>query len=138
MQISPFHLAVSVSDLKETRSFYIKNFNCEVGRETPEWVDLNFYGHQLVLHLDENKKNNNAEGKVDGHGVPVPHYGVVLDWNNWLKLKDQLEGDIDFIIEPYIRFKGQPGEQGTMFFKDPSGNTLEFKSFKDMTRLFAK
>lgn len=138
MQISPFHIAVSVRDLKEAREFYIKTFNCEVGRETPKWVDLNFYGHQLVLHLDANKKNNDVENKVDGHGVPIPHYGVVLEWNDWLKLKERLEGEIEFIIKPYIRFKGQPGEQGTMFFKDPSGNTLEFKSFKDMSRLFAK
>jgi extradiol dioxygenase family protein len=139
MIIQPFHLAVSVSDLDETRSFYIDTFNCDVGRETPEWVDLNFYGHQLVLHFDKNKKVNNVESEVDGHGVPIPHFGVVLSWDDWKQLKDELiSKNFEFIIKPYIRFEGQPGEQGTMFFKDPSGNTLEFKSFKDMSRLFAK
>lgn len=141
-KLNPFHVAIPVYDLQETRKFYTEILNCEVGRESDQWVDLNFFGHQFVLHLkpkpnhQENKKHYNP---VDGHEVPVPHYGVVLDWDVWEKLAKHLqEQNIKFEIEPYIRFKGQVGEQATMFFFDPSGNALEFKAFKDIGQLFAK
>ncbi len=144
MTITPFHLAIQVRDIDEAREFYGVKMGLPEGRSAPEWIDFNLFGHQLVTHL------NPAIGKtgrvpsiangVDGHGVPVPHFGVVLNFPEWEALADKARGFIDdFIIEPYIRFKGQPGEQGTMFFSDPSGNSLEFKAFRDIeSELFAK
>ena len=136
----PFHLAIPVSDLDETRTFYREIIGCKEGRSDTQWVDLDFYGHQLVLHMDENrtKPSVDTSNEVDGHSVPIPHFGVVLKWDDWHQLADRLKATgIKFGIEPYIRFEGQPGEQATMFFYDPSGNALEFKSFRDLGNLFA-
>jgi extradiol dioxygenase family protein len=136
--LQPFHVAVPVSDLDKTKDFYLDLLSCKIGRSSDRWVDLNFFGHQFVLHLDENKKVNHAHNPVDGHSVPIPHYGVVLQWDHWQNLAQKLKAaNVDFIIEPYIRFEGQAGEQATMFFLDPSGNALEFKAFKDINQLFA-
>jgi len=138
--LTPFHLAIPVSNLEEARRFYREIIGCSEGRSDTHWVDFDFYGHQLVIHLDEDapdyrKKSSN---EVDGHDVPIPHFGVVLEWKAWHDLVDRLkEAGIQFGIEPYIRFEGLPGEQATMFFYDPSGNALEFKSFKDIGQLFA-
>lgn len=142
MKLTPFHIAVAVRDIPESREFYATILGCEEGRSTDEWVDLNLYGHQFVCHLNP---NIGKDGKitahynpVDGHGVPVPHCGVVLEMDEWEVLAAKLKAhNIEFIIEPYVRFKGQTGEQATMFFADPSGNVLEFKSFKNMDQLFA-
>lgn len=138
--IMPFHLAIPVREIDETRTFYREVMNCNEGRSSDRWVDFDFYGHQLVIHIDEAKANAlGASNEVDGHHVPVPHFGVVLTWDNWEELRDRLKSQkIDFVIEPTIRFKGEVGEQATMFFYDPSGNALEFKAFKDMSQLFAK
>lgn len=110
------------------------------GRSSDHWVDFNFYGHQFVIHLVESHKGfeKDALNSVDGHQVPVPHFGVVLSMDDWAALAGRLNGKVDFIIEPYIRFKGEVGEQATMFFLDPSGNALEFKAFKNVTKLFEK
>jgi extradiol dioxygenase family protein len=140
-KITPFHVAVPVYDLQETRAFYRDVLGCEEGRSSDAWVDFDLYGHQFVIHLKP--KPADAEGlhhnPVDGHDVPVPHYGVVLEWEEWHTLENRLKAKgIKFVIEPYIRFKGLPGEQATMFFLDPSGNALEFKAFQDISQLFAK
>ncbi len=139
-KINPFHLAIPVKELKETRAFYNTVIGCEEGRTSDHWVDLNFFGHQLVLHMVEQGEEITSDNNpVDGKQVPVPHFGVVLDWGDWEMLAKRLkDNNVKFIIEPYIRFEGKPGEQATLFFKDPSGNALEFKAFKDMTNLFAK
>ena len=135
----PFHLAISVHDLNLTRKFYGQLLGFEEGRSSEHWIDWNFFGHQLVTHLDPQKNTNNIINKVDGHGVPVPHFGVVLGWEDWHKFAEKLKSNsIKFVIEPYIRFKGKTGEQATMFFYDSSNNALEFKAFKDITQLFAK
>ena len=135
--INPFHLAIPVDNLEKCRAFYRDIIGCEEGRSSNKWVDFNFYGHQLVIHeAPVTKKESNP---VDGKDVPVPHFGVVLDLPDWEALADRLKAEnISFIIEPYIRFKGEVGEQATMFFLDPAGNALEFKAFKDMSQLFAK
>lgn len=135
----PFHLAIPVSDLSETRTFYREIIGCKEGRSDKQWVDFDFYGHQLVIHMDENNTRPNVDtsNEVDGHSVPIPHFGIVLEWNDWHELVKRLKAaGIKFGIEPYIRFEEQPGEQATMFFYDPSGNALEFKSFKDIGNLF--
>lgn len=140
-KITPFHVAVPVYDLQETRTFYRDVLGCEEGRSSDQWVDLNLYGHQFVLHLKPRSLQTEGlhSNPVDGHDVPVPHYGVVLEWEEWVDLESRLKArSIPFVIEPYIRFKGLPGEQATMFFLDPSGNALEFKAFQDITQLFAK
>ncbi len=138
MNVRPFHLAVPVKDLNETRSFYRETLGFEEGRSSDRWVDFNMYGHQLVIHMVDGK-NQEDINPVDGHNVPVPHFGVVLDRPDWDSLSKKLKAaNIQFIIEPYVRFEGETGEQATMFFKDPSGNALEFKSFKDDEQLFAK
>jgi extradiol dioxygenase family protein len=136
---NPFHLAFPVHDLAEARRFYGGLMGCPEGRSADSWVDFDLMGHQIVAHLDGGAKPREAiENPVDGHDVPVPHFGVVLDWDDWHALADRLKaGGVDFVIEPHIRFKGQVGEQATMFFLDPSGNALEFKAFKDMGQLFA-
>lgn len=140
MKLEPFHLAVPVTDLGEARRFYGELLGCPEGRSSAEWVDFDFFGHQLVAHLDHSgaarKPLYNA---VDGHDVPVPHFGIVLEWQRWHELADRLRAaGTHFGIEPGIRFRGQVGEQATMFFQDPSGNALEFKAFRDIGQLFAK
>jgi len=144
MNCNPFHLAIQVRDLQEARQFYTGLLGCSEGRSADSWVDFNLYGHQLVCHLNPRL---GAEGRidahynpVDGHGVPVPHFGVVLAMEDWQRLANTLsDAGVQFIIEPYIRFAGQPGEQATLFFLDPSGNALEFKAFKNIdSQLFAR
>ena len=140
-KISPFHVAVPVYDLTETRAFYRDVLGCEEGRSSDQWVDFDLFGHQFVIHLKPRPAAQEGlhHNPVDGHDVPVPHYGVVLDWEDWHALERRLKAQgIKFVIEPYIRFKGLPGEQATMFFLDPSGNALEFKAFQDIGQLFAK
>ena len=136
-QLSPFHLAFPVHDLEEARRFYAGLLGCPTGRESKEWIDFDLYGHQIVAHLAP-REAAAATNKVDGEDVPVRHFGVILEWNDWERLAERLRGNVQFIIEPGIRFKGQVGEQATMFFKDPSGNALEFKAFRDMGNLFRK
>lgn len=137
MPIQPFHLAIPVHNLKESRQFYSHTLQLEEGRSSEHWVDFDCYGHQLVIHEVKNYKPNNHFNSVDKHDVPVPHFGVVLEWEAFWMLSEHLKSQgINFQIEPYIRFEGQPGEQATMFFYDPSGNALEFKSFKDPGQLF--
>ena len=139
MELRPFHLAIPVNDLQKTRDFYGGIMGFTEGRSDEHWIDWNCFGHQLVTHLNENFRVQEAINSVDGHGVPIPHFGVVLTMEDWQTLADRLKAaGIQFVIEPYIRFKGQPGEQATLFFLDPSGNALEFKAFKDLSSLFAK
>lgn len=134
----PFHLAFPVSDLSSTEQFYAKLLGCSIGRRAETWIDFNFFGHQISAHLRPEETSLAKRNEVDGDQVPVRHFGVILDWDNWQQLANRLtEAKIDFIIEPHIRFKGQVGEQATMFLLDPSGNALEFKSFKDMGQIFA-
>lgn len=136
--LRPFHLAIPVKDLVETRDFYRDVMGFEEGRSSDKWVDFNFYGHQFVIHQTD-AVNESKSNPVDGHNVPVPHFGVVLNWEDWEELSDRLKSNnIQFVIEPYIRFEGEVGEQATMFFLDPSGNPLEFKAFKDDQQIFAK
>jgi uncharacterized protein len=136
---APFHIAVAVHDLAAARRFYGELFGCPEGRSSEQWVDFDFFGHQLVAHLDPSRKPATHCNAVDGHDVPVPHFGVVLDWTRWHQLAERLRAaGAAFAIEPGIRFRGQVGEQATLFLYDPSGNALEFKAFKDASRLFAK
>jgi extradiol dioxygenase family protein len=133
MAINPFHLAILVRDLNEARDFYSGRLGCSEGRSAETWVDFNFSGHQLVCHLASESRSASQINAVDGHGVPVPHFGIVLQMPEWRLLADRLvKAGTEFIIEPHIRFEGQPGEQATMFFLDPSGNPLEFKAFHDV------
>ena len=139
MSLSPFHLAIPVHNLEECRKFYSTTLKFEEGRSSNHWVDYNFFGHQLVIHYKPKAESNSHSNLVDGKDVPVPHFGVVLEWDTFSRFAKLLQSKgIKFIIEPYIRFEGQVGEQATMFFKDPSGNALEFKAFKDRTQIFAK
>lgn len=136
----PFHVAVPVHDLEAARKFYREVLGCGEGRSDTHWTDFDLFGHQYVIHYKPRPAEQEARhvNPVDGHDVPVPHFGVVLEWDAWHALEARLRSyNIQFIIEPYIRFKGQPGEQATMFFLDPSGNALEFKSFQDINQLFA-
>jgi len=136
--INPFHLAFPIKDIEETKKFYKSILGCKIGRESDAWVDFNFFGHQVSAHLKPEELSNAKKNKVDGKSVPVRHFGVVLDWKEWHSLSKKLQKlKIKFIINPYIRFKGEVGEQATMFFLDPSGNALEFKSFKDPKQLFS-
>ncbi|WP_020591721.1 VOC family protein [Kiloniella laminariae] len=141
--LTPFHIAVAVRDIDEAREFYGKKMGFAEGRSSDHWIDFNMYGHQFVVHLNESIGKDGTipliKNAVDGHGVPVPHCGVVLTFEDWEKLAEKMRNTIEeFIIEPYVRFQGQPGEQGTMFFTDPSGNALEFKGFHDIEKnLFA-
>ncbi|MBK9331787.1 MAG: VOC family protein [Ignavibacteria bacterium] len=140
-KLIPFHLAIPVNELNETAGFYKDVLGCKEGRSSDKWMDLNFFGHQLVLHISGDKRNEKVNGinPVDGHNVPVPHFGVVLSIDDWHILEKKLiSANYKFLIEPYIRFKGEPGEQATMFLYDPSGNALEFKAFRDIGMLFAK
>ncbi len=136
--LNPFHLAIPVKEITETRYFYRDILGCEEGRSSDHWVDFNFFGHQLVLHIDSSKANILNENSVDGKSVPVPHFGIVLDWDVFENFEKKIRNKVKFIIEPHIRFEGQAGEQKTMFFKDPSGNALEFKTFKNINQLFEK
>ncbi|MBC5765759.1 VOC family protein [Ramlibacter albus] len=137
--LSPFHLAFPVHDLAEARNFYGGKLGCPEGRSSDEWIDFNFYGHQIVAHLAPEECRAVGRSAVDGHGVPVRHFGIVLPMADWEALAKRLQSlGTKFVIEPYIRFKGEPGEQATMFFLDPSGNALEVKAFHDITKLFAK
>lgn len=137
--IPPFHLAFPVKDLKETDEFYSNVLGCSKGRSSDHWIDYNLFGHQVVAHLAPEDAGKGSTNDVDGHQVPVKHFGVILEWDQWHDFAEQLKSHkIKFIIEPYIRFEGKPGEQATMFFLDPSGNALEFKAFKDKSQIFAK
>lgn len=141
MALSPFHLAIPVHDLAAARRFYGETFGLAEGRSSDHWVDFDFYGHQLVIHAHpktaaQESAHTNA---VDGHAVPVPHFGIVLEWAQWEALAERLRAcGTPFAIEPYIRFKGEPGEQATMFLFDPCGNALEFKAFADRRQMFAR
>ena len=135
---TPFHLAFPVSSLNDTRDFYENLLGCSVGRTSERWIDFNFYGHQITAHLKPEETTTARANEVDGDQVPTRHFGIILPWNDWEALADRLKGaGIDFIIEPRIRFQGEVGEQATMFFLDPSGNALEFKSFQDQNQIFA-
>ena len=136
--LSPFHLAIPVQEITTTRDFYRDVLGCKEGRSSDHWVDFDFFGHQLVIHLNQNKKNIDTVNIVDGKDVPVPHFGIVLDWQMFTQIEKRIRNKVEFIIKPYVRFKGERGEQKTMFFKDPSGNALEFKSFKNIDQLFEK
>lgn len=137
--IYPFHLAIPVDDLAKARHFYRDTLQCPEGRTSELWTDYDLYGHQLVIHYQDNSDSKGHSNPVDGHDVPIPHFGVVLPWDEWEALAKRIKGaGIQFMIEPYIRFEGLAGEQATMFFKDPCGNALEFKAFKHIEQLFAK
>jgi extradiol dioxygenase family protein len=134
-----FHLAFPVNDIAQARAFYGDLLGCPEGRSAPEWVDFDFYGHQIVAHLAPEEIGHKQTNAVDGHDVPVRHFGTILPREDWEALAQKLkDAGMRFIIEPTIRFKGEAGEQATMFFLDPSGNALEFKSFADMKQVFAK
>jgi uncharacterized protein len=134
---TPFHLAYNVRDLAETRAFYANVLGCKEGRSTQTWIDFNFFGHQVSMHLGEPFMTS-ATGHVGDHMVPMPHLGVVLEMADWQQLADRLiASDLVFIIKPMIRFQGQPGEQATMFFCDPSGNPIEIKGFANLDAIFA-
>ncbi|MFN9210700.1 MAG: VOC family protein [Betaproteobacteria bacterium] len=137
--LHPFHLAFPVTSLAHARRFYGELLGCPEGRSSDEWVDFDFYGHQIVAHLSPGEAGHRATSSVDGDAVPVRHFGVVLSMAEWEPLADKLRAaGVRFVIEPHIRFKGEVGEQATMFFLDPCGNALEFKAFADPARLFAK
>ena len=139
--LTPFHIAFAVDDLDAARAFYTGVLGCPEGRSSAEWVDFDLFGHQIVAHLAPRDSQNASErhNSVDGHDVPVPHFGVVLSPEDWSSLAKRVKAaGVTFGIEPHTRFAGQPGEQSTMFFRDPAGNALEFKAFADLGRLFAK
>jgi extradiol dioxygenase family protein len=142
MALQPFHIAFPVDDLAAARHFYGTILGCPEGRSSDHWIDYNLFGHQIVAHLKPSaapRHNAAASNAVDGHDVPVPHFGVVLTPADWKQLADRVRAaNIPFVIEPYTRFEGQVGEQSTMFFLDPAGNALEFKAFADLSQLFAK
>ena len=134
-----FHLAYTVTDLDSARSFYSELLGCQEGRSTDNWVDFNFFGNQLSLHVGEVVKRSKTTSKVDDISVPMPHFGCVLDWNSFNDLADKLQSaDIEFIVEPNVRFKDLPGEQATMFFEDYSGNAIELKAYRNPSEVFSK
>lgn len=136
--LRPFHLAIPVRDIESTRAFYVDTLGCSVGRESGRWIDFNFFGHQLSAHVRPEELSPVRTNPVDSEDVPVRHFGIVLAWDDWHALADRLKKkDITFLIGPTLRFKGRVGEQATLFILDPSGNTLEFKSFRDDRQLFA-
>lgn len=140
MTLRPFHLAFPVHDLESARAFWGGVMGCPEGRSAPEWIDFDFFGHQIVTHhVPEMQAPDAGANAVDGHHVPVPHFGVVLEMEDWRRLADRLvaAGTV-FAVEPHVRFPGQAGEQATMFFRDPSGNAIEMKAFNDLSQLFAK
>jgi len=135
----PFHLAFPVRSLAEARAFYGELLGCPEGRSGEDWIDFDFFGHQIALHVREATPPDWGTTKVDDRDVPLPHFGVVLDLETWKRLADRLRAaGVEFLIEPYVRFEGQVGEQATMFFRDPSGNALEIKAFADATGLFER
>jgi len=137
--LRPFHLAIVVHDLELARDFYEGTLGCSTGRESKKWIDFNFFGHQLVTHLDASKRISEIANEVDGDRVPVPHFGIILKKENWESLSQKLSGtNVNFIIKPRTRFKKNAGEQSTLFIEDPSGNTLEFKSFQNDSNIFKK
>ena len=137
--MQPFPLAFPVTDLEKARAFYGDVLGCPEGRSSAEWIDFNFYGHQIVAHLCQTMNSEVSRSEVDGHGVPVRHFGLVMTMPDWEVMAAKLKAlGIKFIIEPYIRFKGEPGEQATLFFLDPFGNAIEFKAFQNPLSLFAK
>lgn len=137
--MTPFHLAFPVVDLEATRRFYVEVLGCRVGREDARWIDFDFYGHQITAHRVDRPPAPEPTNPVDGKDIPVRHFGAILEWQEWQCLADRLrEQGVGFLIEPGIRFRGQVGEQATLFIKDPVGNGLEFKAFKDPTRVFAR
>lgn len=139
MSLRPFHLAFPVHDLDTARHFWGTVMGCPEGRSSENWIDFDFYGHQIVAHCTGAQADDAGNNPVDGHGVPVPHFGIVLELSDWEELAARLKAaGTRFEIEPYIRFKGEPGEQATMFFRDPSGNAIEMKAFADLGQLFAK
>jgi hypothetical protein len=139
MNLPPFHLAFPVNDLAAARRFYGEMLGCPEGRSSDEWVDFDLHGHQIVAHLAPDAVRARAANRVDGEDVPVPHFGLVLPMAEWKRLAERLTGtDVDFVIEPTVRFEGQHGEQATMFLLDPAGNALEFKAMADPAKLFAK
>ena len=138
MKLRPFHLAFPINDIEETREFYGTLLGCDVGRSAERWIDFDFWGSQISAHLVDVENVETAFNEVDGKKVPVKHFGAILEMEDWKQLADRLKANgIEFIIEPYIRFEGEVGEQATMFFLDPSGNALEFKAFKDENLVFA-
>jgi len=138
MKAAVFHIAAPIKDKEATREFYGGLLGCPQGREAERWIDFDFFGHQVSFHLADISQSNEPTNSVDGKQVPVRHFGAVLGWDDWHSLADTLrKAGTEFVIEPYIRFKGEIGEQATMFFLDPSGNALEFKSFKDESQIFA-
>ena len=139
MSLPPFHLAFPVHDLDAARSFYGGLLGCPEGRSAEEWIDFDFFGHQIVAHLDSAMRPAGRSNPVDGHDVPVPHFGAVLGMDAWQTLADRLSAaGTDFVIEPGVRFRGEAGEQATMFFLDPSGNAIEIKAMRDPKALFRK
>jgi extradiol dioxygenase family protein len=137
--LRPFHLAFPVRDLADARAFYGTLLGCKEGRSSDEWVDFDFFGHQIVAHLSPNEVGHKEHNLVDGDAVPVRHFGVILTMSAWRALTKRLsEANVSFLIAPEIRFEGKPGEQATFFIADPSGNALEFKAFEDESRIFAK
>lgn len=136
--MQPFHLAFIVDDLDAARVFYAETLGCPQGRSSPTWIDFDLFGHQVVAHLHEGASTPSVTNPVDAHDVPVPHFGVVLSWTQFEAFAQRLrDAEVAFVIEPTVRFAGEVGEQATMFFRDPSGNALEFKAFRDPSRLFA-
>ena len=137
--MQPFHLAFPVTDLEKTHDFYHNLLGCPIGRTSDRWIDFNFWGSQITAHLVDTDDDEAPTNHVDGKNVPVKHFGAILEMNEWEALANKLKtAGIEFVIEPYIRFKGEVGEQATMFFFDPSGNAIEFKSFQDFAQIFAK
>lgn len=137
--LNPFHIAFPVDDLDAARRFYSEVLGCSEGRSSDRWIDFDLFGHQIVAHLSDGPRPAQSGNAVDGHDVPVPHFGVVLPPTEWNALAERVKAaGIDFVIEPYTRFAGEPGEQSTMFFLDPAGNALEFKAFADMGQLFTR
>lgn len=138
MALPPFHLAFPVKELASTRAFYEGMLGCRVGRTAESWIDFDFFGHQISAHVKPEETARARTNDVDGDQVPVRHFGAILDWQDWHSLADRLKAaGARFIIEPHVRFSGEVGEQATFFLLDPSGNALEFKSFRDMARVFA-
>jgi len=134
-----FHLAFPVDNLEQAKNFYTKVLDCKIGRKSNKWIDFNFFGHQITAHLSKNNFSKANNNKVDGKDVPIRHFGLIMDWEDWHKIKEKLIlNKVNFHISPYIRFEGQIGEQATLFFSDPSSNMIELKAFKNKKMLFAK
>ena len=135
---TPFHLAFAVTDIDATREFYVNKLGCKMGRSAERWIDFDFFGHQISAHLVDGALSPAETNPVDGEKVPSRHFGAILEWHDWQAMKDRLVAEnTEFIIEPTTRFAGEVGEQATMFFRDPSGNALEFKTFRDSAMIFA-